>query len=457
LPAPSFTVAVRVVAAFCAIDGDDGDTVTDVTTGTPVSVVDPLTPSLVAVMVVVPAATTVARPELASSVATPASLELHVTGRFVTVLSFTSMTVAENCCVLPTSTDGAPGATVTLFTGAGDTVTVADPLFPSLVAVAVTVPAARPVTSPVLALMLATPLLAGMLHVTTRSVTTTPRVSLTVAVSRTFAPATTLAAATVTLATGALVTVTVAEPLFPSLVAVAVTEPAERPVTSPVFALMLAYGLFGMVHVTARSVTTTPRVSLTVAVSCALLPTTTLTGATATLATGALATVTVADPLTPSTVAEILAEPRPTAVSAPPKTVTTCVLSLDQIAVLSGSTVPFASSALAARCCVWPVSIEIELGVTITLLTAPGEMVNCEVPLFPSAVAVIVAVPIAFAVTSPFASTVTTSALLVVQTIARPASSFWLASYAFAMSCVLPPMPAFTAFGTTTTLATGAR
>ena len=70
LPAPSFTVAVSVVLAFCAIDGDDGVTETDVTTGTPVSIVEPLTPPAVAVMFVVPAASTVARPEFASIVAT---------------------------------------------------------------------------------------------------------------------------------------------------------------------------------------------------------------------------------------------------------------------------------------------------------------------------------------------------------------------------------------------------
>src|SRR5687767_5499975 len=95
------------------------------------------------------------------------------------------------------------GATVTEATGMGTTVTAAVPLFPSLVAVIVALPAAAPVTSP-LAETVATPL-ALVVHVTPRPVSTLPAASRSVAVSCTVEPSCTLAGAgvTVTVATGA--------------------------------------------------------------------------------------------------------------------------------------------------------------------------------------------------------------------------------------------------------------
>src|SRR5205823_6629935 len=70
---------------------------------------------------------------------------------------------------------------------------------------------------------------------TVRPVKTLPFASLRVAVSCTVWPAGTLAegGVTVTEATGAPATVMLAVPLWPSLVAVMVTDPAVTPVTSP--------------------------------------------------------------------------------------------------------------------------------------------------------------------------------------------------------------------------------
>src|SRR5712692_3611657 len=72
-------------------------------------------------------------------------------------------------------------------------------------------------------------------QVTTRPLRGPPTESLGVAVSCNVAPTRTLAIAglTVTDATGTLVTVTVAVPDLPSLVAVIVAEPAATPVTNP--------------------------------------------------------------------------------------------------------------------------------------------------------------------------------------------------------------------------------
>jgi len=151
-----------------------GETVTDAT-GIAVTVTDdvPDFPSLVAVIVAVPVATPVTTP-LAETVAMPVALELHVIVRPVRTLPFASFVVAVKVVVCPTMTLAVDGATVTVATGAGagDTVTVAVPDLPSLVAVIVAVPVATPVTTPALDTVATAPLL--VLHVTTRSVTTVP-------------------------------------------------------------------------------------------------------------------------------------------------------------------------------------------------------------------------------------------------------------------------------------------
>src|SRR5206468_929602 len=105
----------------------------------------PLCPSLVAVMVTVPVATPATRP-LADTVATAGAPEAQVTDRPASTLPAASFGVAVSCTVAPTSTTAVTGLITTDATGTGATVTVADPLLPSLVAVIVTDPTATPVT-----------------------------------------------------------------------------------------------------------------------------------------------------------------------------------------------------------------------------------------------------------------------------------------------------------------------
>jgi len=149
------------------------------------------------------------------------------------------------------------------------TVTAAVPLWPPLVAVTVVVPTTSPVTRP-LPLAGAT---VGVLdaHVTERPVRTLPLASLSVALNCMVAATDTLAAAglTVTLATGTLVTVMVAEPLFPSLVAVIVAEPAATPVTKPLALTVATAGLL-LAQVTARPLRAVPFESFGVAVNWAV-------------------------------------------------------------------------------------------------------------------------------------------------------------------------------------------
>src|SRR3989441_6136238 len=176
-----------------------------------------------------------------------------------------------------------------------DTMTVALPLLPSLVAVIVAAPAATPVPTPLALTVAIAPLLVA--HVTARPLRGFPLASLGVAVSCTVCPTVTLADAglTATDATGTLVTVTVAVPPLPSLVAVIIADPAATPVTTPL-ALTVAVAPLLVAHITTRPLSAFPPASLGVAVSCTVCPTVTLAdaGLTATDATGTVAIVTAA-------------------------------------------------------------------------------------------------------------------------------------------------------------------
>jgi hypothetical protein len=164
---------------------------------------------------------------------------------------------------------GVAGETLTDATGAGTavTVTVDEPLLPSLVAVIVADPAATPVTTP-LKETVAMPVL-ELDHVTARPVNTLLFASRVVAVSCVVCPTVTLAVvgATLTDATGTGVTVTLDVPLFPSLVAVIVAEPAATPVTTPLDETV-AMLVLELDQVTARPVSTLLFASYAVAVSC---------------------------------------------------------------------------------------------------------------------------------------------------------------------------------------------
>src|SRR5437763_1060011 len=135
------------------------------------------------------------------------------------------------------------GVIVTEATGTGVTVIVEGPLLPSLVAVIVAVPAALPVTSP-LAVTVATAVLL-LPQLTVRPDNGLPLASFGVAVSCTVWPTCTDAVLglTVTDATGTVLTVIVAVPLCPSLVAVMVAAPAVTPVASPLPLTVATAGL----------------------------------------------------------------------------------------------------------------------------------------------------------------------------------------------------------------------
>src|SRR6266540_2609861 len=130
-------------------------------------------------------------------------------------------------------------------------------------------PAATPETSPLLEFTVATEVLL-LVQLTARPARVLPLASFGVAVSCTVCPTRMLAVAglTATEATGTGVTVTAALPLWPSLVAVIVAEPAATPETSPLLEFTVATEVLLLAHVTTRPDNGVPAASLGVAVSC---------------------------------------------------------------------------------------------------------------------------------------------------------------------------------------------
>jgi hypothetical protein len=246
------------------------------------------------------------------------------------------------------------------------------------------------------------------------------------------------ASATLTDATGTGVTVMEEVPLFPSLVAVIVAEPGVPAVTRPVGETVATDSSLDD-QLTALP-TSTLFASLVSAESCCVEPATILavTGLTVTVATGAGVTVSSALPVFPSLVAVMLAAPGLTAVTnAVEDTVATLVLSEVQVTTRPLSIPPFASWGVAVACVVPTAVIVLEASPTLTDATGAGVIVNAALPVFPSLVAAICAVPTETAVTTPVVETVATPVLSELQVTARPVSSPPLASRVVAVACAV--------------------
>ena len=158
------------------------------------------------------------------------------------------------------------GETATDATGTGVTVTVAVPVFPSLVARMVVVPGATPVTTP-LDETVAIPAL-SLEKATGRPVSTAPFASVTMAVRVTLWPTTScgVLGETITPLAGTAPTATLADADLPSDDAVIVAEPGARAMTSPVEETLAIDSLLD-VQVIGRSRSGAPLPSTAVAVS----------------------------------------------------------------------------------------------------------------------------------------------------------------------------------------------
>jgi hypothetical protein len=228
----------------------------------------PVLPSLVAMMLPVPVDTAVTRPVLEFTVATAVLLELQATARPVSVFPFASSVVAVACEVPAAVIDVGARATVTVATGASDTAIDDVPVFPSLVAVIVALPAPADATNP-FASTVATARLLDV-QVTRRPVSTLLFASFSVAVNgcADVMPRTifALGGLTVTVATGANVTVSKALPVLPSLAATMFAVPTFTAVTTPLDPT-LATPLLSELHTIARPVRARPLPSSGVAVA----------------------------------------------------------------------------------------------------------------------------------------------------------------------------------------------
>src|SRR5256885_4703660 len=272
-------------------------------------------------------------------------------------------------------------------TGAPDefcTVTTDMPTTPSLVAVTLAVPGWRPTTKP-LAFTVATP---GVLlaHDIARPPSSLPFASLGVAVSWTvpFAKIVADVGLMATEATGAGVTLTLAVPLLPSLVAVIVIGPPRAfPATRPLPSTIAIVALL-VCHVTTRPLSALPVASLGVAVSWTVPFTWMLAvaGVTATDATGAGVTVTAAVPLLPSPVAMmVIGPPAAFPVTTPvPSTLPMVASPLCQVIVRPVSGLPFASFGVAVSWRVAPTCMLPVAGGTSTDATGVGAIVCAGVP-----------------------------------------------------------------------------
>ena len=126
-------------------------------------------------------------------------------------------------------------------------------------------------------------------------------------------------------------------------------------------------------------------------------------------------------PLLASLVAVMIADPAATPATRPlAETVAVPVALLDQVSTRPVSTLPAESFVTAVSCNVDPTFTLARAGVTVTDATGTTVTVIAAVPLLPSLVAVIVAVPTATADTRPLADTVATAGALLDHAMLRP-------------------------------------
>jgi hypothetical protein len=159
-------------------------------------------------------------------------------------------------------------------------------------------------------------------------------------------------------------------------------------------------------------------------------------GLTPTAATGTSETVIADVPVCPSLVAEIVGLPGRSAVTSPVElTIATSGLLVDQETGRPVSGAPFSAVGVAVSCWVPPTNSDADPGLTATEATGMSVTVMVEVPVWPSLVAEIIAVPGATAVTRPVELTVAAPALLLDQETDLSVSCVPFCAVGVAVSC----------------------
>ena len=303
------------------------------------------------------------------------------------------------------------GVTWMLATGTVATVMTATPVLPSDEAVMRACPVAMAVTTPVVALTVAT-VARSVVHVTVRPLSTAPEASATRATSAAVSRTARVCAAglTVTVATGTAETVMRDVADFPSLVAVMVAAPGAMARTIPADETLATAGAL-VVHETVRPGSTLPAESRTEAASVREAPASrvTVVGETITDAAATGRTATSAVPLAPPDVAVIVVLPTPTVVTRPIlSTVATVALAERQAMGRAESSAPVASRSSAVSTADSPSCFVDVAGETVTSATARAETVTGTSADLPPLLTAICACPGATEVTSPVWVTVTT-------------------------------------------------
>ena len=416
-----------------------------------VTVADPTRPSALAEMIAVPIPMAETVPSIATE-ATAGALLLHDTGR-LSVPPAASSTVALSFAVAPIGTLTVAG--VTRIDVAGfDTDIVAVPVFPSADAMIVTAPGATAVTTPdddTVAILVSL-----LLQLTARPVSSAPVALRTLAESVMLPPGSSvlLDGEMITFATGTAVTVTVAEPTFPSALAAITAVPSPIAVTVPSCDTDATVGA-PLLHDTGR-LSVPPLASSTVAVSFVVAPRITLTvaGVTRTDVAG-LVTEILAVPVLPSAEAVIVAEPGAIAVTTPDDdTLATLVSLLLQSTARSERSEPLALCTLATSVVLPPGSSVLLDGEIVTVATGTAATVTVAEPTRPSALARMTAVPTPTPVTVPSSETDATVGAPLLHDTGR-SSDAPSASSTVAVSFAVDPMNTFTIAGATRIVAAG--
>ena len=152
----------------------------------------------------------------------------------------------------------------------------------------------------------------------------------------------------------------------------------------------------------------------------------------------------------------MLALPTATAVTSPDAlTVATLVFELLHAIVRPSNTAFDASRVTAVPCVDAPTTIEDVASETLTVATGIAVTVTLACPVCPSLVAMMFALPIATAITSPEAFTVAIAVFELLQTMTRPVRMAFDASRVVAVACVVAPIAIEDAASDTVTVATG--
>jgi hypothetical protein len=357
-----------------------------------------------------------------------------------TALPDASSATAVACVLCPIWIDDWASVTRTDATGAtgatsADVLAVIPnvPMTPSTVALTAVVPPETAVTRP----LAETVAMAGeeLAHVTLRPVSATPWASRGIAVSCTVCPTVIFVVGAVTLTdAGAVmgaVTVRLSVPLFPSLVAVTTADPAPTATASPDGEMPIT-AAFELDQATVRPESELPAASRRVTEIACVWPTSMAVddALSVTVDTGAgaeFATTSVAELLMPSLVATMETDPGAIAATLPLEdTVARVGSALLHVIVRPVRTLPAASRVTATACVDWPTLRFDVLRVTLRDATGAGGGGSTDIvaaALLPSTDALMVAFPLATAVTRPLVETVATVGFELLHEGAREAST----------------------------------